>query len=192
MTRKHEFDAPWYTSPTVLVKRPLEFFPARGMTPTERLNSMVRFILYGSFLVAFYRSDVRIVGIGCIVITVLSIIHSSRSYTSFTTSTPFTKSTKRENLTECSAPTPNNPFMNTLTSEYTSNKKPACPNNTYTKKQTQTYFDKGLVREVSDVYNKRASDRQFYTTPVTGNGVPDTKAFRNFLFSETVKGPKCK
>lgn len=189
MTRKHEFDAPWYKEPTVLVKRPFEFFPSRGMTPTERLNSMVRFVVYGSALVAFYRSDANVLAIGGVIVTVLTLIHSTRSPEATQTRA---RVDRRENLTQCTEPTENNPFMNTLTSEYTSSKKPACPNSTHTQAKSEEYFEKGLVREVSDVYHKRASDRQFYTTPVTGNGVPDTKAFRNFLFSETVKGPKCK
>jgi hypothetical protein len=59
--------------------------------------------------------------------------------------------------------------------------------------KSNAYFDKGLSREITDVYHKKASDRQFVTMPATGDsGNPDTLAFRNFLYSETAKGPKCK
>jgi len=190
-----QFDPVWYRAPTVVLQRPLEFFPSRGMTPTERLNAMVRFILYGSVLVALYRNDATVLGIGLVVTLVLTLVHmmshkarkGQEEYDSHSIG-----DNAREGLTKCTAPTKENPFMNTLTNEFSTNKKPPCPQTPCIEKKTQDAFEEGLVRELSDVYNKRASDRQFYTTPVTGNGTPDTQAFRNYLFSETVKGPKCK
>lgn len=181
---------PWYTSPGVIVKKPLEFFPARGMSPAERLNSMVRFVMYATIAISYYRGDPVILGMGLAAILVLSIVFAvpevmTKKYDS---GTPGYVQEKK-----CTAPTEDNPFMNVLAHEFGKNKPTACPTTTATLTQSNTYFDQGLPREISDVYHNRASDRQFLTMPVAGNnGTPDTLAFRNFLYSKTSKGPKCK
>ena len=66
-------DAPWYRDPHALFSRPLEFFPARGMTHAERLNSMVRFVAYVSIAIALYRSDASALGLGLVVVVAISI-----------------------------------------------------------------------------------------------------------------------
>lgn len=185
-------DHPWYHFPSVLIQRPLEFFPARGMTPAERLNSIVRFVMYAAAAIAYYRSDWVVFGLGLCVVFVVSLVFSVPC------TTPACK--EKETLLKdpsdrvtCTKPTENNPFMNVLAHEYGSNKPPACPTTSGTMCESNKYFDQGLPREISDVYHNRASDRQFVTMPGSGNnGTPDTLAFRNFLFSETAKGPKCK
>lgn len=182
---------PWYTSPGVIVKKPLEFFPARGMSPAERLNSMVRFVMYASIAISYYRADPVILGMGLAAILVLSIIFAVPE-TMTKKCTPQTPGCDDKEK-KCTAPTEDNPFMNVLAHEFGKNKPAACPTTTSTLAQSNKYFDQGLPREISDVYHNRASDRQFLTMPVAGNnGTPDTLAFRNFLYGETSKGPKCK
>jgi hypothetical protein len=99
---------------------------------------------------------------------------------------------KDENTNElCHRPTPNNPFMNILTSDYAHNPKraKACDiSNGNIKKKAQIFFDKNLYRDVGDVFHKNASDRNFITMPITT--IPnDDGAFKNFLYSikETCK-----
>ena len=180
-------DAPWYRDPHALFSRPLEFFPARGMTPAERLNSVVRFVAYVSIAIALYRSDASALGLGVAVVVALSVAHGS----------PDVKAKLKASDTyaarvpeKCTLPTADNPFMNVLTSEYNANKAEACETTSDTLALSQRYFDAGLPREISDVYRNRASDRQFVTMPVSGNnGTPDTLAFRNYLYSN-VKSKK--
>lgn len=185
-------DHPWYHSPGVLIQRPLEFFPARGMTPAERLNSIVRFVIYAAAAIAYYRSDWMVFGLGLCVVFVSSLVFSVPC----TTPACKEKQQKQKDPSERSnytKPTEENPFMNILAHEYGTNKPPASPITTAIMCESNKHFDKGLPREISDVYHNRASDRQFVTMPVAGNnGTPDTLAFRNYLFSETAKGPKCK
>jgi hypothetical protein len=180
---------PWYRFPSVLIKKPLEFFPARGMTPAERLNSIIRFVVYAAAAIAYYRADWMVFGLGMCVIFVLSIVFAVPC------TTPECKQRQKDpsDRETCTKPNEDNPFMNVLAHEYGINKPPACPTTTTIMCESNKHFDKGLPREISDVYHNRASDRQFVTMPVTGNnGTPDTLAFRNYLFSETAKGPKCK
>lgn len=188
-------DAAWYRNPRVLATRPLEFFPARGMTAAERLNSMVRFVLYSTALLALYRKDATVFWWGLVIITILSGFSPTTSDSTNTSCTRsnFTTSCTPPRHATCTRPTHHNPFMNVLASEYSSNKPPACPITPETMQQSQAYFDRSLPREISDVYRNRASDRQFVTMPATGlNGTPDTLAFRNYLFAQTAKGTKCK
>jgi hypothetical protein len=184
------FDTPWYQDPTVLFRRPLEFFPTRDMTPAERLNSLARFVAYASIAVAIYRAEGTPLLVGAVVIVVLALVFALAPTSKASIATVIDETSTRAT---CTPPTPDNPFMNVLADEFGTDKPGACPVTTATMKQSQQYFDQDLPRDISDVYHNRASDRQFVTMPASGtNGVPDTLAFRNFLFSQTANGPKCK
>ena len=59
---------------------------------------------------------------------------------------------------------------------------PACSYDTPgVAKEMRKNFNKGLFRNLDDVYEVENSQRQFYTMPVT-TGAPDTIAFAEFLF----------
>ena len=82
--------------------------------------------------------------------------------------------------------------MNVLPTEFGKQKPVACEQTPCIARQIEDVYEPQVIREITDVYKNRASDRQFYTMPVTGNGTPDTLAFRNFLFSQVSKGTRCK
>lgn len=169
---------PWYNDIFVLGKRPLEFFPTRDHSPAEKLNSIVRFVAYGSAAIAVYRRDTTPLLVGVLVIAVLSFVFSVPQQRNLDVTISRYAADKRD--TTCTKPTQENPFMNRLPHEHGSDKAPACPQTDEVRRQAQQHFDRGLPREVSDVYRNRASDRQFMTMPVTDT-IPDTLAFRNFL-----------
>jgi hypothetical protein len=173
-------DEPWYRQPSILARRPLDFFPTRDASDAERLNAMVRFTAYATLAVAMYRgaADARaVISVGLLVALVLTLLYSSRD--GFSGGRPQGSSGSVE--ARCTEPTAANPFMNVLTTEYALDKPTAC--GPIDNDMSQAYFDKGLPREISDVYHNRASDRQFVTMPVSGaHGVPDTLAFRNYLY----------
>lgn len=180
---------PWYKEPQCLWKNWKEFFPARGMSAADTLNALVRFILYSCVIISVYRNDYTPLAIGILVALMVTMVYAPRLHSSRGHPPAGTHAHRKETL--CTAPTPDNPFMNVLPHEYTQDKSRACPRSPAQDAQVSKAFEKGLIREVSDVYKKRASDRQFITMPVT-TAIPDTKAFSNFLFSETTNGPKCK
>lgn len=102
-----------------------------------------------------------------------------------------------KNQSQCYQPTQQNPFMNATMEDYlTSDEKgfivdrpPACDTNDSTvKKQIDTFFDNNLFKDISDVWGKVNSQRNFYTMPSTT--IPnDRDAFSNWLY----KTPKtCK
>lgn len=177
---------PWYTDPACLVTQWTEFFPARGMTPAETLNAVVRFVVYSTLMISLYRNEYTPLVVGAAVILVVSAVYAPRMHVHVATTTHSHR--KKET---CTAPTPDNPFMNVLAHEYSKDKPAACAPSMAQDKRVNDLFEDGLIREVSDPYKKRASDRQFITMPVSSS-IPDTRAFSNYLFSETVRGPKCK
>ena len=142
---------------------------------------MVRFTAYATLAVAMYRgaADARaVISVGLLVALVLTLLYSSRDGFS---GGDGQSGSSVEARGKCTEPTAANPFMNVLTTEYALDKPTAC--GPIDDAKSQAYFDKGLPREISDVYHNRASDRQFVTMPVSGaHGVPDTLAFRNYLY----------
>lgn len=67
----------------------------------------------------------------------------------------------------CKAPNPENPFMNPLVSDYNNGVIPAPCNadDEEIKTEVKGSFNKDLFRDVSDLYDIRNSERQFYTIP---------------------------
>jgi hypothetical protein len=90
---------------------------------------------------------------------------------------------KRERK-RCSPSTADNPFSNATVGALLGDegRAPACSyDDPGVAKEMRKNFNKGLFRNLDDVYEKESSARQFYTMPVT-TGAPDTIAFAEFLF----------
>ena len=172
-------DDPWYRDLSALPRRPWEFFPSRTCAPAECLNAMVRFTAYASIAIALVRQDWSVLGVGALVALVLSVVY----YAPTRRGSVMRRAEGEAAAGNCGLPTPDNPFTNVLTNEYMLDKQRAC-GGPASAALTARYFDAGLPREIADVYHNRASDRQFVTMPVSGHhGIPDTRAFRNFLFA---------
>ena len=78
----------------------------------------------------------------------------------------FTENFGQRKQKSCSVPTLNNPFMNHLILDE-SDKKPACDYTKETKKGINSAFNTNLYQDLTDIYDKNNSQRQFYTMPVT-------------------------
>ena len=165
------------------------FFPSKEMTFSEQLNSLLRFAIYFSILVFVLRKDINIFFIVVFMAGFTYLLNTvdiknkrrERFYLE-------RKNLERDPISKelCTKPTQNNPFMNVLVSDYGKNpdRKQACnPIKGKTKKIIKKYFDNNLYRDVSDVYNKIASDRNYYTTPITT--IPnDQKGFAEFCYPQ--------
>lgn len=92
--------------------------------------------------------------------------------------------------TSCTLPTPNNPFMNMTVADLMDNptRPPACPLSKVSEKIDSAFNEAIFLPDVDDVFNRRNSTRQFYTTPSTT--VPnDQISFAKWLYDlpETCK-----
>lgn len=186
-------DPVWYRDMGILTARYDEFFPSASQTDAERLNSFVRLVAYASLVAFLVRLNPRYLIIGAVIIGIVS--YAYELYGSRTGGEPFANirpKTVQGGPRKCSRPTPENPFANmtigTLINEPT--RAPAC---SYDDKNVaadiRRNFNRGLFRNLEDVYEVENSQRQFYTMPVT-TSAPDTVAFAEFLYGS--RGKTCK
>lgn len=177
-------DSIWYDDLTVLAKRPLEFFPAQAHTPAEQTNALVRLIIYASAALFAYNRRLRSVWYGLAAVVVVTLLYRGRGgkYAGLTTGLQGAKQA-------CRQPTPENPFANMLVSEYGKELPPPPCEYDDVKDKTEEYFDRGLFKDIDDVYNVNNSQRQFMTAP-NGGRPPDFVEFAKFL-GKDMQG-KCK
>jgi hypothetical protein len=177
---------------STLWRRPTEFFPTRDQSPEERVNAVVRFVMYSAVAIAIFgRADpAKAVGFGLLVAVVITMLGSSddssqrpKKRGGAAASAAAKPASAGRRTMACRAPTRDNPFMHTPVTEFGAPGLRACRFKDVAG-EVQDKFETGLVREVTDVYHNRASDRQFVPVPVPDN-IPDTLAFRNFLYSTT-------
>jgi hypothetical protein len=85
----------------------------------------------------------------------------------------------------CRRPTPDNPFMNPLTSDFGKEDVPVACNadDEDIKEQIMDNFNKDLYRDIDDLFDIKNSQRQFYTIPYLEGGIPDTIGLANWLYS---------
>ena len=194
-----ESDTAWYRDLTVLARRPVEFWPNQVQTEDERLNSLVRLLAYVTLAVYMYRRDLKFLSFGVGAVAFLSLVHrfgngpSRCAGTGAAAATVSKRSaacgrrsgreaTRTPPEATCTRSTPNNPFANLLVSDLATNpgRAPACNYDAH-KDEIERNFNKGLVRNMYDVYDKENSQRQFMTMPVT-TAAPDTAAFARFAY----------
>jgi hypothetical protein len=171
-----------------------KFFPSPHMTFAEQLNTLMRFAIYFSVIVFALRKDTNIFFI--------VVFMAGFTYMLYTVDTQNKKrekfylrdkGLKQDTVSKklCSQPSKNNPFMNVLVSDYAENpeRKEACDiSRGKAKRMAKKYFAQNLYRDVSDIYDKNASDRNYYTTPITT--IPnDQNAFAQYLYGQ---GKTCK
>lgn len=199
-------DLVWYQDVKALARRPSEFFPTTSQTAEERLNAIVRLVAYGSLAAYLVGGKAVYFAYGAVFIVVLSVIfrfgrangRDGRNKNE-DTGMLYTRSEPYSNIvpehvqratTRCSPSTPNNPFSNATVGALLADpsRPPACA---YDSQATtiRKNFNKGLFRNLDDVYEVENSQRQFVTQPVT-TSAPDTIAFAQFLYGS--RGQTCK
>lgn len=149
------------------------FFPSRSMTNAEQMNALMRLSLYFAIVMFIIRKDTNIFFVPIFIGMFTFLIYSNEEKTKKQEMMLLEKmglmEDKRSSKNLCTKPTENNPFMNILVSDFSGNtKRPkACRLEGKTKHDVKRKFDRNLYRDVDDIFHKKASDRQFYTTPST-------------------------
>ena len=160
----------WAEHPNILLSD-LEIIPSLAMSWAEKLNAITRFSVLLSLVCFAYNRNYRY-----LYIAVMTAIITVLLFT-FAGSEPFQPSPKNK---QCRRPTPSNPFMNPLIGE-----RPADPPCLHTDpgvaEEVEKHFNEGLFRNVTDVWDRENSQRQFYTIP--GGTIPnDREAFLNWCY----------
>lgn len=148
------------------------FFPSLEMTLAEQLNCAMRFAIYFAVVLLVVRGSINALYIVIAAALMTFLIFESETRT---------KQSKDElfetlNIADTGAhkhaykPTRDNPFMNIMVTDYTSfPNRPAAGAwvDPGVKGQVRRNFEDGLTRGTDDMFNKMASDRQYYTMPST-------------------------
>lgn len=198
-------DTAWYNDVAVLARRPDEFWPSRQQSDHERLNSLVRLVAYATLAVYLYRRNFKYLSFGLGAIAFLSLVHrfggqAPRRGPALRVARPPAVRVSCgmapggrcavAAAPACTRSTPDNPFGNVLLSELsTPGRPPACNYDAHSA-EIQRNFNRGLVRNVYDIYDKENSQRQFMTMPVTTT-TADTIAFARFAYGGQGR-PTCK
>jgi len=166
--------------------------PLENMSIQEKLNALVRFFVYLGIFLALVKSDYRYLFLGIVAI-IISIVVNEYEKNKHSVNEKFLKENQLEIVDNsvCSRTTVDNPFMNPSIADIMLNPEhpQACDlGNKEIREKVETNFNARLFRDVNDIYGKYASQRQFYTVPVTT--IPgDQTGFGNWLYN---RGPSCK
>lgn len=194
----------WSENPEVLITDYTSFFPLSTNSMIQNLNSIVRLLCYISIMLVLYTKNSQYLLLsllGFVVTYIIYVYYPDRQELFYHPKTNVQRtlmemknSNKRKSQKKCTKPTLDNPFMNFnyVTDDY--KRKPACKaflcdNNKSLKLQDNisNKFNKKLYRDVSDLYSKNNSQREFYS--IAYDGIPDQTSFAKWLFKTQ---PTCK
>ena len=178
-------DPVWYQDVRVLAQRWNQFFPTREQNSAERVNALVRLIMYMAIGVAASTGELGYLLMGVGAVLAVSLLYRSSSgaaahVAGYNGAPGAPRSAAAEQ--ECVRSTPTNPFANVLLTDLGAGERPPACKYEDMKDDVRTNFNKGLFRNVEDIYERENSQRQFYTMPVTTN-IPDTRAFADFCYA---------
>lgn len=148
------------------------FFPSVEMGLDQQLNCIMRFAIYFTIVLLIIRGNINSLFIVIITAFITVLVYESKMRNSlskhdlFDTLNIVDKGKSQHEY----KPTRDNPFMNIMVTDY--NKFPNRPpagswTDPRVKDDVHSNFDAGLMRGDDDVFNKQASDRQYYTMPST-------------------------
>lgn len=182
----------WFEQPSIIfnLDRLSEFFPNEEMNYNEKLNSILRFSIYLSVLLMIIKNNYLYVYI-CIVFIVLTYLLylQNKKTKKHDKTTELFQSSKQDDMNGKQymkntyvMPTKENPFMNLLVSDMKYNPThKACKHNKNIKQQIEKKFNNNLYKDISDVYNRDHSQRQYYTMPSTSLA-NEQGQFANWLY----------
>lgn len=188
-------DEYWFQDPSILYSKNRlgEFFPHSRMTTAEKMNAIVRFAAYFMVLVGLGRGSSQ----GAYFLLIVMGLTYAVGMRDLPLESPIAdapdlqlqptnpqlarKGLKTE--AECVMPTADNPFMNfDKINDWVRrpNRAPAC-NYRRARGEIKKNFEKGLYRDVDDLWDKNNSQSRFYTNPVT-TIVNDQELFAKALY----------
>jgi len=183
---KLKTDEFWFNDFSILFnkERLIEFVPTSHMNSNEKLNSLLRFSIIVTFVLFLKNKNYNLLIIP--VISALITLYIYKFNTIEKKDDELDLSEDYEN-SKCLKPTEDNPFGNTLLTDVGNYKKKdqACLIEENLD-EINNHFNKGLYKDVNDLYGKNNSQRQFFSMPNTNeygikNG--DSVKFANWLYN---------
>lgn len=143
--------------------------PDINMTFEEKLNSIIRALLFLGIIFTLIFNDSKYI-LFVLIIMIISIIIYNYQYEKNRQIEKYLNENNLDiiNNKKCIKPTKANPFMNLNILESKNSKFSACSiENSKINKNMNKYFNENVFRETDDLYNKSLLPRQFYTMPST-------------------------
>jgi len=155
-----------------LLSKPTIFWPTDGQSAEERGAAAVRFVLVATALLFAVERDVRIFGLGAVVIVMIYLLE----HFNLLASPEYATGAKAPT---CVKPTPSNPMGNFLLSDLVDqpHRGPACPDYSAQERALAASWP----RDQGDYWGKRQSTRPWYTT-ASSTAVNDVKAFTDLTY----------
>ena len=187
----------WFKDISILFKknRLIEFFPNYQMTLIEKLNAIARLSIYLGLVLYLITKRYLYLYIPLLVMLFTLFIFTNQRenmelyYNSY--QSQLNKINGERLISQkCTEPTINNPFMNIDLIGDSKTKEAACPSwdNKNIQKDIETKFDYNLYKDVSDLFGKSNSQREYYTMPSTT--IPNKQTeFAKWCYAT---GPTCK
>ena len=171
------------------------FFPTYKMTLIEKLNSIVRLSIYFGIILYAMTNEYKYLFIIIIIgVFTLFIYNNQKDNIElyFNSYNSRVNKINKEVLTrqQCTPPTTNNPFMNIDLIGDKKTRSAACESwdNVDIQKSIEKKFNYNLYKDVSDLFNRNNSQREYYTTPSTT--IPNKQTeFAKWCYQT---GPTCK
>jgi hypothetical protein len=160
------------------VDRLAVFVPDRDMAFEEQLNALMRLSLYFTAILLLLKQDGRVLFFAMAIAFFTFVVYEW----DVAQKAKRAEVLERLNLRDpsrrfdvghrgpCVKPTLDNPFMNVTYQDLKEFPKrpPACDiTQKNVRKEVRDLFNATLRRDISDIYQNKASDRQYYTMPVT-------------------------
>ncbi len=181
--------------------RLMDFIPKPDMAFSEKVNSIVRLSIYAGIIVGLLHNNYLYVYIPIVVMVTTYLVYmfqSDKSKEDFDTLPrqldPVTENPSLDRYNQqqaeaerdeanCVSTTLENPFMNFLPND-PRNRGPACKmvDNEKLSNQVKANFNNNLFKDVDDIYNRKHSERQYYTMP-SSQSYSNQGAFASWLYS---------
>jgi len=172
--KKEEF---WFNDISIIFNTNyiLKYFPCNDMSLSEILNSLVRLSIYISITLIILKKNVNYSFISIFTLAFTYLIYSNLSDDDKKDLETFTNNERFKKDNYISS-TKENPFMNVLQEDYENNVERVAVNEAelynedkYEKVQEEieNNFSNNLFQDMTDIYNNRNSQRQYYTMPNT-------------------------
>ena len=164
-------------------------YPNVNMTIDEKINAIIRLILFTGIIATLIFNDSRYI-LFIFIIMLISILIYNYQMDKNKMIEKYLNDNDLDiiNNEKCVKPTQDNPFMNPSLIGY-NNKYDSCSiENQKIKENIDYYFNSNVFRETDDLYDKSLLDRQFYT--VTSTTIPNNREkLTSWLYE---RGPSCK
>lgn len=159
-----------------------EFVPSKDMSTTERLNAISRFSIYTGIISSLFIKKAYPIYLAIFVLGfTLFVFENSKDSDTFKSyplpnnaKNPFSRRLYYTEEDSFTPPTLDNPFANPLHHEIFDNPTRGPARNIEdtldekgVQKEITEYFNHNLYKDVSDIWSKNNSQREFYTVPNT-------------------------